>query len=75
MLLPLMVTWALVAFAASVDASISSDKIAKFSSLAAKRNGLIQLDSKLYDEITSAPRNYSVSIVLTALQPQYKCNP
>jgi len=43
--------------------------------LARANNGIINLDSALYDEITLNPRDYSLSVVLTAMGPQYKCQP
>ena len=42
---------------------------------ALSKQGIVQLDSALYDEITDGPRDYSVSVVLTAMAPQYKCAP
>ncbi len=47
----------------------------KLEKLAKANNGLIHIDSALYDEITQNPRDYSVSIVLTAMGPQFKCQP
>ena len=47
----------------------------KLEKLAKANKGLIHIDSALYDEITSNPRDYSVSIVLTAMGPQFKCQP
>lgn len=52
-------------------ASPGEDSFAKFDLL--KTNGLVKLTSQLYDQITAAPRDYSVSIVLTAMSPQFKC--
>ncbi|SGZ26929.1 BQ5605_C025g10000 [Microbotryum silenes-dioicae] len=46
---------------------------AKFRSL--QRNGLIKLDTALYDHITQSPRDYSVSILLTAMGKQFNCQP
>lgn len=50
-----------------------ASKVDRFRSLS--RNGLVKLDSALYDEITEEPRDYSVSVVLTAMAPQFKCAP
>lgn len=47
----------------------------KLEQLSRANNGIINIDSALYDEITQNPRDYSVSIVLTAMGPQYKCQP
>jgi hypothetical protein len=42
-------------------------------------NGIIQLDSNSYEELIAStaaePRDYSVTILLTALDEQYKCAP
>jgi len=63
-------------------------KVAKFSALAAKHGGVIKLDSRLYDELSAwsvcdseltraaaTPRDYSLTVALTALGPQFKCAP
>lgn len=47
----------------------------KFKAVAAKNGGIVTLDSATYDEITAGSRNYSVSILLTAMADQYKCQP
>lgn len=47
-----------------------------WSSLAAKsKDGVIKLDSASYDELLSSDRDYAATIVLTALGPQFKCQP
>lgn len=59
-----------------VSAARTSSKVSKrdkFRSLV--KNGVVELDSALYDELTDGPRDYSVSVVLTAMAPQYKCAP
>jgi oligosaccharyltransferase complex subunit gamma len=61
--------------ACAVSSHAATDQQARFAALAAKRSGVIPLNSKLFDDITSTPRNYSVSIALTALPGQYKCEP
>jgi oligosaccharyltransferase complex subunit gamma len=50
-------------------------KIHKLNEATRKNQGLIELDSSLYDEVTSKPRNYSIVILLTALEPQINCVP
>lgn len=47
----------------------------RWSTLAAKGSGIVKLNARTFDEITASPRNYSVSIALTALPGQYKCQP
>ncbi|GAA5911578.1 hypothetical protein JCM6882_008044 [Rhodosporidiobolus microsporus] len=53
----------------------ASPQLDKFRALAKKGNGLVALNAAQYDEIVSQPRDYSVSVVLTALGAQYKCQP
>lgn len=54
----------------------SSPLSQKLSALAARNGGIVRLDSKLYDEITSSSnRDFSTSVVLTAMGAQFKCQP
>ncbi|GAA5881403.1 hypothetical protein JCM1840_007556 [Sporobolomyces johnsonii] len=53
----------------------ATPQLDKYRALAKKSGGLLSLDAAQYDELTSTPRDYSVSIVLTALGAQYKCQP
>jgi oligosaccharyltransferase complex subunit gamma len=39
------------------------------------KDGVIKLDSQSYDDLISPDREYSVSVVLTALPSQFKCQP
>lgn len=52
-----------------------SEKADKFRALARKNNGLVVLDSALYEELVDGPRDYSIGILLTAVAPQYNCGP
>lgn len=56
-----------------------SSRLSKFHALASKNNGVVPLTSNLYDELLqdtpSDPRGYSVSIILTALNPKFGCQP
>lgn len=47
----------------------------KWRAAAKRQGGLLTLDAAQYDELVAQPRDYSVSIVLTALGAQYKCVP
>lgn len=48
----------------------------KWAQLASKsKNGIIKLDSEMYDELLAADRDYSALVLLTALAPQFKCQP
>lgn len=66
---------ALLSPAAVVDAVPSQNRLSKFRALAKKGHGVVHLSSQTYDELVEAPRNYSVSVLLTALGPQYRCGP
>lgn len=56
-----------------------SSRLSKFHTLASKNNGIVPLTSSLYDELIqdtpTSPRDYSVSIILTALNPKFGCQP
>ncbi|KAI5820287.1 hypothetical protein BZA77DRAFT_302044 [Pyronema omphalodes] len=51
------------------------DKTPKFSQLLTSnaKSGVIQLNNELYNAITTAPRNYTAVVLLTALAPQFGC--
>ena len=50
-------------------------KLDKLNEAARKNQGVVELDSNLYDEFTAKQRNYSIAILLTALDPLLKCMP
>jgi oligosaccharyltransferase complex subunit gamma len=43
--------------------------------LAASSNGVVRLTGPLYDELVAAPRNYSASVLLTAMGSKFGCQP
>lgn len=51
----------------------SNAEVAQFH--AAEKGGQIRLTSSSYDRLLSSPRNYSVSVLLTAMAPQFGCGP
>jgi len=71
----------------SISMSVSaqeqlSGRALKFHNLAAKNGGVVPLTSALYDEIlapssaaSGEQRDYSVSVILTALNPKFGCVP
>lgn len=69
----------LLPLAACQTSSGEDARTSKFRNLAAKNGGIISLTSSMYDEITastaSSPRKYSVSVILTALNPKFGCTP
>lgn len=82
-----LLAWGALSLCSTVSAaSASTDKQQQLSprqvklhSLASKNNGIVPLTSQLYDELLqdtpSNPRDYSVSIILTALNPKFGCQP
>jgi oligosaccharyltransferase complex subunit gamma len=69
-------TAAFCILATAVRASVQDDFLVQAN---AAPDGVIKLDSAGYDKLVSSspssPRNYSVTVVLTALPSQYKCQP
>ncbi len=59
----------------SSGSSSSAERQARFAKLARQDGGAIQGDTALFNELTAAPRNYSVTVLLTALAPQFGCDP
>jgi oligosaccharyltransferase complex subunit gamma len=55
----------------ALSAEPAGNKFEKFQSLS--RYAPIDLDDTVYDELTSAPRDYHVAILLTALEARYGC--
>ena len=78
-LLLLAATVNLTAAAASSEAL--DPRLAKYHTLAAKNDGVLPLTSASYDELVSLNgpagpgRNYSISVILTALNPKFGCAP
>ncbi|BGP16760.1 hypothetical protein JCM10213_002151 [Rhodosporidiobolus nylandii] len=56
--------------------ALASPTLDKYRALSKRSGGLLSLNAQQYDElVASNQRDYSVSIVLTALGAQYKCQP
>lgn len=80
-------TGLLLLLLASIAAAASSEaldpRLAKYHTLAAKNDGVLPLTSASYDELVSLNgpagagpgRNYSISVILTALNPKFGCAP
>ncbi|CAH7670348.1 hypothetical protein BY996DRAFT_4228551 [Phakopsora pachyrhizi] len=63
--------WLLVA-----KSSSNNDRLSKLISLTKAGKGIAPLNDKLFDEIISgSPRNFSITLVLTALGSQFQCIP
>ena len=77
-----LLVWSALSLCSQVR-SITTEQLtprqSKFHSLASKNSGIVALTSQLYDELIldtpSNPREYSISIILTALNPKYGCQP
>lgn len=71
-------TLAALAIQSSCAQDLSS-RLSKFHQLASKNNGIVPLTSATYDELIadspSNTRDYTVSVVLTALNPRFGCHP
>jgi len=65
----------LLALALAIIPAALADR-QKWVDLASKsKNGIIKLDSAMYDELLDSDRDYSALVLLTALAPQFKCQP
>ena len=71
MLLPFLLLLALPAIALAEKES-AHQRLVK---LAAENNGVVKLDAKIFDLITSPQRDWSASIHFTALDKRRKCTP
>ncbi|KAL7414619.1 putative dolichyl-diphosphooligosaccharide-protein glycotransferase [Mrakia frigida] len=69
-LLPLLL---LVPSLASAALSMKGQRLA--AKAASSKDGILKLDSASYDELVGGDRDYSVSVVLTAMDPGFKCAP
>lgn len=71
MLLPFFILFALPAIVLAAKGSAHQ----QFVKLAAENNGVVKLDTKTFDLITSSQRDWSASILFTALDKRRKCTP
>ncbi|MBW0471437.1 hypothetical protein O181_011152 [Austropuccinia psidii MF-1] len=60
---------------ASGQAHQNNDRLSKLIALSKAGKGVAPLNDKLYDELMSGPRNFSITLVLTALGSQFQCGP
>ncbi|KAH0538485.1 hypothetical protein FGG08_004934 [Glutinoglossum americanum] len=68
-------TWSLLPLAAlAAKKSPKVERFRKFHERALSSSPL-KLDDRDYETLTNAPRNYSVAVLLTAMEPQYGCQP
>lgn len=63
-----------IASGATTTGGATDDKFAKLQQLSTKsKSGVLQLTNTLYDDITTAPRNYTAVLLLTALDSKFGC--
>jgi oligosaccharyltransferase complex subunit gamma len=56
-------------------ATAATDTLEQLTDLAAKGNGVIKLDPKTFEMLTSPTRSWSASVQLTALDARRRCGP
>ncbi|KAF8275003.1 oligosaccharyl transferase subunit OST3/OST6 family [Lactarius quietus] len=71
MLLPFFLLLALPAIVLAAKDSVHQQLV----KLAAENNGVVKLDAKTFDLITSPQRDWSASVLFTALDKRRKCTP
>lgn len=76
LLTPLLLLPAFFLSLTSTSASSLSPKTQKLHDLArSSKSGIVILDSPLYDEFVEGPRDYSITVLLTAMGKEFKCGP
>jgi oligosaccharyltransferase complex subunit gamma len=75
----MLLTWlvpSILGLAASTVVSAAESSHSQLVKLASTNaNGVIQLDSRTFDLVTSPRRNWTATIHLTALDPRRRCGP
>ena len=68
-----LITAALLPFTALAAKKSSGDKFTEYHSKQLSASGPIKLNDRTYDELTKKPRDYSVAVLLTALEARFGC--
>nr|OQO21168.1 hypothetical protein B0A51_10911 [Rachicladosporium sp. CCFEE 5018] len=68
-----LLTASLLPFTALAAKKAPSDSFSKFQSKALSASAPVKLDDASYAELTKAPRDYSVAVLLTALEARFGC--
>lgn len=68
-----LVTAALLPLTALAAKKQPTDVFTKYNSKQLSASGSFKLDDKAYGELTKAPRDYSVAVLLTALEARFGC--
>ncbi|KAG0239889.1 hypothetical protein B0O80DRAFT_391821 [Mortierella sp. GBAus27b] len=50
-------------------------KITRLQAKAAKSKGIVELDTNAFEEVLASPRNYSMTVLFTAISPEFQCVP
>lgn len=58
---------------AAKKSSSSADRFTKYHSKQLSASGSVKLDDNSYTELTKGPRDYSVAVLLTALEARFGC--
>lgn len=69
-----IVTAALLSFTALAAKKASADRFQTYHSKQLSHGGPVKIDDKAYNDLTKAPRDYSVAVLLTALEARFGCN-
>lgn len=68
-----LITAALLPFTALAAKKSSGDRFNDYNSKQLSAGGPVKLNDKTYDELTKTPRDYSVAVLLTALEARFGC--
>lgn len=66
-------TAALLPFTALAAKKPTGDRFQTYNSKQLSAGSSVRLDDKTYGELTKTPRDYSVAVLLTALEPRFGC--
>jgi oligosaccharyltransferase complex subunit gamma len=69
-----LLTAALLPLASLAAKKASTDRFQTFHAKQLSNAGPVKLDDKAYADLTKAPRDYSVAVLLTALEARFGCN-
>lgn len=68
-----LLTASLLPFTALAAKKSSGDRFQTYHSKQLSNAGPVKLDDKAYNELTKTPRDYSVAVLLTALEARFGC--
>jgi oligosaccharyltransferase complex subunit gamma len=72
LLLPLLGLLALPLSLAAISKDEAHDELVK---LASRNNGVVDVDARTFDLLTRPDRDWSATVVFTAMDPRRKCTP